>query len=147
MTFSSKMLTLGLILAAGVAVAKEGVQNPVVKERMDLMGVVRVNTGILGDMAQGKADFDADKAAEAAAALAAAAAEIPQAFEANETDPVTEAKPEIWTDFETFTARSDALFKAAQGIDTSSLDALRVGMGAVAGACKDCHTDFRIQTN
>lgn len=147
MNFSSKIIAAGLICAAGVAFAKEGVQNPVVKTRMDTMGVIRVNTGILGDMAGGKAAFDADKAAEAAAALAAAANTIPEVFEANETDPVSEAKPEIWANFDDFSTKADALYKAAQAVDTSSLDTLKAGMGGVGGACKECHTTYRIQTN
>lgn len=147
MKFSRKVLAAGLICAAGVAVAKEGVQNPVVKTRMDTMGVVRANTGILGDMASGKAVFEADKATEAAAALAAAAATIPQVFEPNETDPVSEAKPEIWANFDDFTSKADALYKAAQSVDASSLETLKVGMGGVGNACKDCHTTYRIKTD
>lgn len=147
MKFSSKLLVAGLICGASVAVAKEGVQNPVVKTRMDTMGVIRANTGVLGDMASGKAAFDADKATEAAAALAAAAATIPQVFEPNETDPVSEAKPEIWANFGDFTGKADALYKAAQAVDASSLDTLKAGMGGVGGACKDCHTTYRISTN
>lgn len=139
-----KIMGLGLVLVAGMAVAKEGVTNPLVKERMDLMQTVRANTGALGDMASGKAPFDAAKAAEAQAALVAAAAEIPVKFGPEETDPVSEAKPEIWADFEDFTAHAKTLEEAASAIDIASLDGIKAGMGAVGGACKDCHTDFRM---
>ncbi|MDF1619115.1 c-type cytochrome [Pseudothioclava nitratireducens] len=142
-----KLLAVGLVCVAGVAAAKEGVTNPVVKERMDVMQVIRANTGALGDMASGKAAFDGAKAAEAAAAIAGAAATIPTVFEPQETDPVSEAKPAIWENFSDFTTKADALTTAAQSLDTGSLDALKAGMGAVGGACKACHTDYRIQTN
>lgn len=144
MKLQAKIVGLGLVLVAGMAVAKEGVTNPVVKERMDLMQVVRVNTGTLGDMASGKVTFDAAKAAEAKAALVAAAAEIPAKFEPEETDPVSEAKPEIWMMFDEFTANAATLEEAAAAIDTASLDGIKAGMGPVGGACKDCHTDFRM---
>jgi cytochrome c556 len=140
----AKILGLGLILVAGIALAKEGVTNPVVKERMDLMQVVRVSTGTLGDMASGKVPFDATKAAEAQAALAAAAAAIPAGFEPQETDPVSEARPEIWANFADFTAKAKSLEEAALAIDTTSVEGVRAGMGAVGGACKACHTDYRM---
>jgi len=140
----AKIVGLSLILVAGMAVAKEGVTNPVVKERMDLMQVVRVNTGTLGDMAAGKAPFDAAKAAEAQAALVAAAAQIPAKFEPEETDPVSEAKPDIWMMFDEFTAKAKSLEEAAAAVDTASLDGVKAGMGAVGGACKACHTDYRM---
>lgn len=147
MNLTSKALALGLICAAGLAYAKEGVQNPVVKNRMDTMGTIRANTAILGDMAGGKAPYDAAKAAEAAAALAAAASTIPQVFEAEETDPVSEALPDIWMKPEDFKAKADTLYKAAQALDTASLDGVKAGMGAVGGACKSCHETFRMKTN
>ena len=144
MKLQAKILGLGLVLLAGMAVAKEGVTNPIVKERMDLMQVVRVNTGTLGDMASGKAPFDAAKAAEAQAALVAAAADIPAKFEPEETDPVSEAKPDIWMMFDEFTAKGKSLEEAAAAIDTASLDGVKAGMGPVGASCKACHTDYRM---
>ncbi|MFN3936353.1 MAG: c-type cytochrome [Gemmobacter sp.] len=138
-----KTLALCLVLAGGAAVAKEGVTNPVVKERMDLMQTIRANTGVLGEMAQGNRAFDADAAATARANLAAAAAQIPAKFEPQETDPVTDALPGIWENFPDFTTKAEALATAAEGLDTASLDSLRAGMGAVGGACRECHTVYR----
>ncbi len=140
----AKILGLGLILVAGIALAKEGVTNPVVKERMDLMQVVRLNTGTLGDMASGKVRFNAATAAEAKAALAAAAAQIPEKFEPQEIDPVSEARPEIWGNFADFTGKAKSLQEAALALDTASVEGVRAGMGAVGGACKACHTDYRM---
>jgi len=140
----AKIFGLGLVLVAGMAVAKDGVTNPVVKERMDLMQVVRVNTGTLGDMAAGKAPFDAARAAEAQAALVAAAADIPAKFEPEETDPVSEARPEIWMMFDEFTAKAKSLEEAAAAVDTASLDGVKAGMGPVGASCKACHSDYRM---
>lgn len=125
--------------------AKDGVTNPVVKARMDNMQVIRTNTGTLGDMAQGKTVFDAAAATEAKTALAAAAAEIVKAFEANEDDPVSEATPKIWENYADFTAKAEALVAAAEAADTSSLDGLRKGMGAIGGSCKACHEGYRLE--
>jgi cytochrome c556 len=136
-------LAVALMLVAGVAIAKEGVKDPTVKARMDLMAVVATNTKTLGEMAGGKIPFDATAAAAAKSALAAAAAEIPAKFEPQATDPVTEAKAEIWTNWDQFVAKSEALLKAAEAVDTASPETIGAGMGAIGGACKDCHSTFR----
>jgi cytochrome c556 len=137
-------LVIVAVLVGGVAIAKEGVKDPQVKARQELMSVVAGNTKTLGEMAGGKIPFDATAAAAAKAALAAAAAEIPAKFEPQATDPVTEAKAEIWTNWDDFVAKSEALLKAAEAVDTTSVETIGAGMGAIGGACKDCHTTYRM---
>jgi cytochrome c556 len=132
------------VLAGGVAIAKEGVTDPQVKARQELMGVVATNTKTLGEMAGGKIPFDATAAAAAKAALAAAAAEVPAKFEPQATDPLTEAKAEVWTNWDDFVAKSEALLKAAEAVDTTSPETIGAGMGAIGGACKDCHSTYRM---
>lgn len=144
MTFVSKGLIAGLVLVAGVAIAKEGVQDPTVKARMDLMGTIGMNTKTLGDMAGGKADFDAAAAQAAKDAIIAASADIAAKFEPQATDPVAEAKPEIWTNWDDFVAKAGALNAAATALDASSLDGIKAGMGGIGGACKDCHSTYRM---
>jgi cytochrome c556 len=139
-----RTLLVGAVFAAGVAVAKEGVQDPTVKARMELMGVIAMNTKVLGDMAGGKAAFDAAAAEAAKAAMVAASAEIAAKFEAQATDPVSEAKPEIWANWDDFTKKAGALNAAAAALDASSVEGVQAGMGAIGGACKDCHTSFRM---
>ncbi len=144
MKFLTKGLIAGLVLVAGVAVAKEGVQDPTVKARQELMGTIGMNTKALGDMAGGKADFDAAKAQAAKEAIMAASAEIGAKFEPQASDPVSEAKPEIWTNWDDFVAKAGALNAAATALDASSLDSVKAGMGAIGGACKDCHSTYRL---
>lgn len=144
MKIVTKGLIAGLVLVAGVVFAKEGVQDPTVKARMDLMGVIGMNTKALGDMAGGKAEFDAAKAAMAKDAIIAASAEIAAKFEPQATDPVSEAKAEIWTSWDDFVKKAEALNAAATALDASSLDSVKAGMGGIGGACKDCHTTYRM---
>ena len=146
MNFPSKLVAVPLLALAlaGAALAKEGVQNPAVKARMDAMATIGANTKVLGDMAGGKAAFDAAKAAEAAAAINATALTVPGLFEAEETDPVSEAKPEIWANWADFVAKTDALAAAAAAVDTTSLDGVTAGMGAIGGSCKACHSAYRL---
>ena len=141
----SKTLIAGLVLVAGVAAAKEGVQDPTVKARMDLMGLNARNAKILGDMAGNKAPFDAAAAAAAKAAIIANSAEIPVKFEPQATDPVSEAKPEIWTNWADFISKANGLGTAAAAVDTASLEGIKAGMGGIGGACKACHETYRAE--
>ena len=140
----TKTLALGLILIGGIAVAKEGVENPIVKVRMDTMAGIGASVKVLGDMASGKTPFDAAKAAEAGGVIAGNSVQITEVFEPQETDPVSEAKPEIWANWDDFSAKADALFKASMALDTSSLEGVQAGMAGLGGACKACHTDYRL---
>lgn len=139
----AKILAVGLILCGGVALAAEAT-DPTVKARQTLMDTIGMNTKILGDMAGGKAAFDAAAAEGAKAALIAASSEIGAKFEPQATDPKSAAKPEIWTNWDDFLKDAGALNAAATAIDVSSVETIGAGMGAIGGACKDCHTEYRV---
>lgn len=131
------------IAVAGAAFAHEGVKDPQVKARMDLMGEVKEATAVLGAMAKGARPHDAAAADAARQALAGAAAQIGPAFAAPATDPKSEALPAIWEDWDTFTASAVQMQRAAEAMDASTLEGLRAGMGPLAGSCRSCHEDFR----
>lgn len=142
MKFVSKALFVGLMLVGGVAVAAEAT-DPTVKARQELMEIIGKNTKVLGDMAGGKAAYDAAAAESAKAAIVTAAGEIAAKFEPQSTDPESEAKPEVWTNWEDFVTKATALSTAAGALDVGSAEAIGAGMGAVGGACKDCHSVYR----
>jgi cytochrome c556 len=127
-----------------MALATEGVKDPQVKARVELMDTIGASTKTLGEMASGKVPFDATAAATAKAALASAAAQIPAAFEPQATDPVSKAKAEIWTNWSDFTAKSEALLTAAEVIDVGSQETTGAGMGKIGEACKACHSAYRM---
>lgn len=141
-----KALAVGAILVAGVAYAQEEPTDPNAIARSELMKLVGQNTGVLGDMAGGKAPHDAAKAEAAKAALIEAAAKIEATFaEQGAADPVSEAKPEIWTNWEDFLVKAKAMGDAAAAVDVASAESIGAGMGAIGGSCKDCHTSYRVQ--
>lgn len=140
-----KAIVIGAVLMSGAAFAKGERTDPNAKARSDLMRVVGKNTGILGDMAGGKAAYDAAAAEAAKAALVEAAGQIETAFkDQGAADPASEAKPEIWANWDDFLADAKVLGDAAAAMDVSSAETIGAGMGALGGACKDCHTDFRV---
>jgi cytochrome c556 len=138
----TRMAVIGVLAFAGSAFAQSS--DPSIMARQELMEKgVAASTKVLGDMAGGKAAFDAAAAEAARTALVGHAAQIPARFETNVIDAESEAKPEIWAGWDDFLSKAKALETAAAAMDTSSLETLQAGMGAVGGACKDCHTTYR----
>lgn len=142
MKLISKALITGFVLTASVAYA--AATDPAVIARQDLMKTVGAQSKVLFGMAGDKAAFDPAAAEAAKAALVAASAEIAAKFEPQATDPESEAKAEIWTNWNDFVAKATALNAASTGLDVSSLDALKASIGPVGGTCKDCHTAYRM---
>lgn len=136
-------LIVGLTIGT-VALAHEGVEDPIVGARMDAMSATGAASKVLGNMARGRADFDAAAAAEAKDSLMTIAADIPALFEMNATDPKSEAKPDIWDNFDDFTAKAAALQAAAEALDASSLEGVQAGMGAIGASCGGCHKPYRL---
>lgn len=140
-----KAFAIGAVLAAGAAFAQEDPTDPSAIARSDLMKMVGMNTGILGNMAGGKDPYDAAKAEGAKAALIEAAGKIEATFmEQGAADPASESKPEIWANWEDFLVKAKALGDAAGAVDVASAESIGAGMGAIGGACKDCHTTYRV---
>jgi cytochrome c556 len=139
-----KVFAIGAILAAGAAYAQDPT-DPNAIARSELMKMVGMNTGILGNMAGGKEPFDAAKAEGAKAALIEASAKIEATFmEQGGADPVSESKPEIWANWDDFLVKAKALGDAAGAVDVASAETIGAGMGAIGGTCKDCHTSYRV---
>lgn len=136
------LLTFGMATAA---LAHSGVQSAAVKARMDGMSAIGENLKIIGSMAKGETAFDAEAAQSAAAEIARRAARMPARFEAEESDPKSEALPSIWEDFSDFTGKAAALEEVALGLSASiqSADDLGPALGALGGACKACHSQYR----
>lgn len=141
----SKISTVLALVAGGAMIAHAEATNPAVKARQDAMSTIGDSMKVLGGMAQGKMAFDAEKAGAAVAAISSEATLVPQLFEVQETDPESEAKPEIWANWTKFTGNADALLVAAQGVDSSTLEGVQAGLMTLGGTCKDCHSEFRIK--
>jgi cytochrome c556 len=140
----AKLFAVTVILAAGAAFAEDAPTDPNAIARAELMKTIGKNTGILGNMAGGKSAYDAAAAEAAKAALIEASAKIEETFMTQgAADPVSEAKPEIWTNWEDFLKKASALNAAATAMDVASAETIGAGMGGLGGACKDCHTTYR----
>ena len=140
----TQALVFGIIVAGGVAYAETEATDPTVIARQDLMKSFGGAAKVLGGMASGQVAYDAAAAEAAKATLVTGSAEIAAKFTDNPSDPGSEAKPEIWTGWDAFVAKAKGISDAATALDVSSAETIGAGMGAIGGACKACHTDYRM---
>lgn len=136
-------LSIALPFAAPLA-AHDDVKNPVVLERMKTMEAIGAGMKTLVGMAKGEIAFDAAKADAAVAAIAEHGAMAPAKFEANETDPATEALPAIWENWDDFVKKNEDMVMAAKSVGAiADQGALGAALGQIGGTCKACHRDYR----
>lgn len=128
-----------------VAVAHQGVTNPAVMARMHGMTVIAAQTKVLGQMAKGQTEFNSEKAGEALTVISAEARKIPGLFKAEETDPKSEAKDDIWSDFDDFSAIAKELeaISLKRAGDINNIADVRVALNNIGASCKACHKKYR----
>lgn len=143
---------LASVFLSGAAMAQD--HSGPLKARQGQFRILAINLGTLGDMAQGKTEYDAE-AAQAAADSLVAVSMIhqpplwPEGSSEMEIDG-TRAKAEIWDDWEDFAAKWGALGEAATAMQAAAgngAEAIGPAMGGLGGACKACHDSYRAPRN
>lgn len=140
-----RIAAAALIVTATSALAHKNVQNAAVKARMAGMTAIGADMKTLGNMAKRKIAFDRAAARAAAAGIAGHAADIPALFKAPETDPKSEARPAIWTNFPDFSQKAGALETLARDLSGSIAgpDDIGPAVSALGAACGACHKPYR----
>ena len=153
-TISISAISAVVIATAALAGGHGDGLPPEVKARQAHMALYGFNIGVLGGMAQGKIDYDAEAATKAASNLAALA----KLDQSNYWTPGTDsdslegsrALPKLWDEIpavieisQKFVAATDAMAAAAG----DGLDAVKANIGAVGGGCSDCHKAYRKPQN
>lgn len=145
--------TLLAALAAGIAlpaIAQD--RNPAISGRQGVMAAISHNMGILGGMARGNTDYDAELASAAAGNIATLSSLSLGLYFPEGSGPDnaqgqrTRALPAIWEDMEGAAGRWNDLNEAATalaGTAGDGLEALQAGIGPVGQACGACHDDYR----
>jgi len=138
-------LIVVLVCLTSAVAAHDGVKNAAVQARMHAMTNIGDALKVLVPMAKGKAPFDLSAAQAALQSIADHASQTPGLFEANETDPKSEALPEIWTSFADFTAKAEAMEQvAARGAElVDTREALGETVRELSGTCLSCHKLYR----
>jgi cytochrome c556 len=159
MPLTRRLLTAAL--AGGIAVTSVALTAsadshaqtpPAVAARQGHMRVMALNIGVLGGMARGDADYDAEAAQTAADNLLIMTTLSHRFYWPEGTDNAsiegTRALPAIWEEGSRVGEYAGQLNTAAQGLAAAAgggLDAMRAALGPVGNACGACHDDYRAE--
>ena len=143
--------TIALSLGAPFAAHANEAAEAAVNARQSLMTLIAYNLGPMALMAQGRMDYDADIAQNAADNLHSVTRHSmerlwPEGTAHGEMED-TAARPAIWEDLEEFSIRYSNLQDATatmQGAAGDGLSNLQAALGDVGGACRACHEQFRV---
>lgn len=156
-------MKFGITLAAGLALAgtlattalsdghADKATMAAIKARQASMQLYAFNIGILGAMAKGAVEYDADAASAAAANLAALTSMNQMAMWPPGSDnatlgDATAALPAIWQEGSKIGEASMAMATASAAMAEAAgggLDSLRGAIGAVGKGCGGCHDAYR----
>lgn len=138
------LTTFALILAlTGAALAHSGTKDPTVKAWMANMKAIAEDTKLIGGMVKGQTAFDAAAANAALDRIAGSSAEIPALFRVRASDPTSEARAAIWSDWDAFEAEADALTRKASGFEVKTPDDLIPALADIGATCTSCHGSYR----
>jgi len=138
---------------ASIALAHQGATG-IVKERMDQMGGIAKAMKAMGAMFKGEATYDAEHVRILSSEIAASGGtELSVLFPEHSVQPPSEARHEIWTDWEKFAGIADEMQAAAVALANGAANPTDGSAGPkpadlfrdLAGTCKSCHQDFRIK--
>ena len=120
------------------------------KARQGMFRIMAINLGIIGDMAKGDTEYDAEQATMAADNLHAVSMInplilFPEGSDAEAIDG-TRALPAIWENTDDVGSKWADLGEAVSGLQEVAGDgreALGPALGPVGNACKACHDEYR----
>ena len=151
-------LALTAVLGLAVALPLAAQQDPgdaAIKARQAHMTLYAANLGVLGGMAQGRMDYDAEAAQAAADNLVALSGLDQRGYwlegtAVGEAMVETRALPAIWENMDDFDAHTTEVHEAAMAmaeVAGTGIEAVQGGMGALGASCGGCHEDFRQSNN
>lgn len=136
----TKLLMLGAGFASMMAVAAlaHGGATGVVKERMDGMGAMQEAMKVLTPMMQGQSDYDPDVVRAQASIIATHAGDaLTSLFPEGSVEGPSEAKAEIWQDWEGFATLAEQLRSGADGLASAAGNGLMMSGDAPAAGMMD----------
>ena len=150
--FTRILITSTLIAMTGTTALAIDVEDTI-KARQSFMQVYKFNLGLVGNMAKGKTEYNAEIAQNAADNLLALSKMKngpmwPQGSSKSDRGLMekTNALPETWTTWPRVSERHADLTSALEDFSKvagKDLNSLRGGMKSVGDGCKGCHKDFR----
>jgi cytochrome c556 len=116
--------------------------------RQGVMNVLSWNMKAMGAMMKGKKPYDAAAFARHADDLSKAASlDVIAGFPADSDQGETDARPDIWLDFEDFTQKMEDLRSASQALSKVAAGGDKAAMGEALSktgkTCKACHDSYK----
>ena len=152
MTRPTRLALASICLAglAGFASAQAFEPQKAHEIRVNHMKLMGAHIGILGGMAKGEVDYDAETAAAAADTLSALASTAGNLYwvEGSSSEEIEDSRalPVIWEKMDDFHAKENALSEAAMAMKDAAgtdLASLQQAMGPLGKGCGDCHETYR----
>lgn len=134
MNTKSFLVASAVSIAAITAALAHGGATGIVKERMDAMVAMSKAAKSLGSMMRGQVDYDAGTVRAAAAEIAAHAGKaMTELFPRGSDGMPSEARPEIWSDWNTFSELAMRLEILAVGLQAAAGNGVKMSGGDGTG--------------
>ncbi|MGF1701783.1 cytochrome c [Photobacterium makurazakiensis] len=144
-----KILLAGLVLTA-TSISASPFEKPsdAIEYRQSAFTMIAANFGDLAEMVKGRKDWDQDQFSQRATFISQLTLMPEEAFAVEGSDKGdTKAKPEIWSDWDGFTAKLNKFQGDMANLAKVSLDgderATKRAFGEAAKNCKACHSDYK----
>lgn len=143
-----KLLAVVVALGLGLTfVHAQEEATPEIDYRQKLMKGHAASMGSIGDYLKNKLSYGSNHVATHAKNIANYATLVPDAFEKKITDGKTDAKPEVWDNWDDFVAKADTLNVAATELAAAAaggdMRAMMPNVKALGEACGGCHDTYR----
>lgn len=140
--------SIGFCMVLGLSLLEaQDDDQPLVEYRQLLMTGQRASMASIGDILKYKLPYSTNHIAIHAKNISEYAKLIPDAFKKQITAGATDAKPEIWQNWNDFTAKAkaveDASAKLAAVAATGDMKAIMPEVKALGDSCKACHNSYR----
>lgn len=150
MTRVQRNLCRGLVVLIGLVVAVVVVQaqdnDAFIQYRQKVMQSNGANMGAIGDILKNKLPYQ-NHIMVHAQEIHRMSTIIPNAFKKEVAAGKTDAKPEIWKEWDKFTAAADAMGRAAAELATvaqgGNMEAIAAQVKKLGDSCGDCHKPYR----
>ncbi len=149
---ATRKLTLGVacaaLLGASAHTVFAGELERTLDYRQGVMNVYSWNMKAMGAMMKGEAAYDQAAFARHANDLAKAASlDLLAGFPADSDQGETDARPDIWLDFDDFEQKLENLREASQSLSEAAAAGDKEAMGQALGKtgkqCKACHERYK----
>ncbi|OUS38643.1 cytochrome C [Rhodobacterales bacterium 56_14_T64] len=143
------LVVLAVTLALGTPgfTGQDQITDKGVKKRVALMFTAQGAVTTLTDMMAGRVAFQAGMARAAQRTLIRSSSKTVRHFRKPHFDPLSNARPEVWTHWTDFKARADASEQAAKQLNVYSLNGLRRTLPSMLQTCLSCHDRYRAKPN